>query len=92
MAIIDDFHCPWQCSYCETHQVVYVGDPEDLTIPDREAVRCYNCKRVEFLGDDLGEEAYAFLVDHGLPKDQSITEAVLLEHALIEDGQPIGSK
>lgn len=91
MPIVDDFNIRWQCSHCKTLQLAYMGDPLDLTIPDREAVRCYNCKRVELIGEPEGEEGFIFRVSHGLEDDQPITEAVLLEHAFIEDGTPIRS-
>lgn len=85
MPQINDFHIHWKCANCGARQKVYMGDPQDLTIPDREAVRCFACKRLEFIGGE--EEAFAFRVDHGLPDDQPITEAVLKEHAYIEDGR-----
>jgi hypothetical protein len=41
----------WLCVHCGQKQSVYVGDPEDFTIPDVEAVRCFSCKKIELTTD-----------------------------------------
>ena len=87
MPQVDDFNIRWKCIHCGVQQKVYMGDPEDFTLPDREAVRCCACKKLEFIGGK--EEEFAFRCVHGLEDDQPITEAILQEHAYIEDGEPI---
>jgi hypothetical protein len=80
MPPIDDFRIKWKCVHCGKNQLVYVGDPADYTIPDREAMRCYACKKVELI---VSKEE--FLDYHTDVKD--VTTETIEKHAFIQDGE-----
>lgn len=84
MPLIPNFNVEWSCVHCKVIQSVYVGDPEDLTIPDREAVRCYSCHKLELT---MSEED--FRLYHGIDENVLITQELIQEFAFIEDGQII---
>ena len=68
---IDVAYC--NCPKCGKRNYVYLGDMSDITAPDREAVRCWNCKTVGW----LGEESRDMAVDMGYES---------IEEAYVEDG------
>jgi hypothetical protein len=84
MPIIPDFSVGWRCGFCGTEQKVYVGDPEDLSLPDVEAVRCCSCKRLELMNEA------DFRLSKNLYDDEDkpipITHEVIEEYAYVEDG------
>lgn len=58
MPIESDFSESFRCGACGARQSVYLGDPNDLTLPDVDAVECCYCGFVELLGyDDWGGES-----------------------------------
>ena len=88
MPEIPDFTMKWQCKHCGARQTVYIGDPEDQTLPDVEAVRCYSCKKLELTMDDADFRASKCLYDEETDEPLPITEEVIRKHAYIEDGMP----
>lgn len=90
MPFVNTCHAEWLCGHCGTKQSVYTGDPEDLTIPDVEAVRCYQCKKVELTTDDdefcISNSLYASDdANDFLP----VTQELIEEYANIEEGVPV---
>lgn len=45
-----DYIC-FSCAKCSALQRVYNGDPNDLTLPDIDAVKCFRCGHVERFDD-----------------------------------------
>lgn len=86
MPIIPSYYEKWQCSNCQTIQKFHVGDPNDLTYLDPEAVKCFSCGKVELIDLDV------FTIMHGYDEDGNlleITEELIKSSAIIEDGEPI---
>lgn len=88
MPAIPNYNMDWQCKHCSAKQKVYVGDPEDLTRPDVEAVRCYACKKLELTMEDEEFRATHSLYDDETDEPLRITEQVIEEYAYIENGMP----
>lgn len=89
MPRIDDFNEKWKCAHCGVKQLVYVGDPEDQTLPDREAFRCYNCNKIELMMPEEDFRATHGLYDDDTDKPLQVTPELIAEHAFIEDGKPM---
>lgn len=89
MPAVPHYNMDWQCKHCNAKQTVYIGDPEDLTYPDVEAVRCCNCKKLELTMDDTDFRAIHGLYDEETDKPLQITEQVIEEYAFIENGMPL---
>lgn len=88
MPTLPNYHMDWQCKYCGTKQTVYVGDVNDLTKPDVDAVRCCACKKLELTSEDeLVYRSKWSLWDED-DNELPITDAVILMNAYIEDGIP----
>lgn len=51
MPFTPNFYERFTCDFCSAVQVVYIGDPQDMTIPDVEGVRCMYCGHVECVED-----------------------------------------
>lgn len=49
--MIEDFYIYLTCDKCGARQRVYNGDPNDLTLPDIDAVKCFWCGHVERFDD-----------------------------------------
>lgn len=58
---IDNCYFLFRCGACGVGQKVYNGDPNDLTHPDVDAVKCYRCGKAERL-DDLPDADPEFSV------------------------------
>lgn len=56
MPLESDYYTPFRCGACGTRQRVYMGDPNDLTVPDVQAVRCCQCGVVEPICDEFEME------------------------------------
>lgn len=79
----------WECRHCHTYQNVYIGDKDDMTLPDVEALRCYACKNLELTYEDHNEFNYSHNLYAGNDDLLPITQELIAEHAYIEDGRPI---
>jgi hypothetical protein len=89
MPALPNYHMDWQCKHCCAKQTVYVGDMEDLTRPDVDAVRCYACKKLELILDDDDFRATNSLYDDDTDAPLPITDELIEEYAYIEDGIPL---
>lgn len=85
-----------QCPYCFQQNIIYLGDLNDLTLPDIEACRCWSCKKKFWMPgskeiaetnagfglepEDLAERGHAD--ELGLEPEQD-----LIESAFCEDGK-----
>lgn len=49
-------YLPFGCGACGATQLVYNGDPNDLTLPDVDAVRCWCCRTVTRVGDGAASD------------------------------------
>jgi len=45
-----------RCPKCKTKNWVFAGDPDDLTKPDPESMKCFNCKTVSWIAQSIKEE------------------------------------
>lgn len=41
-----------QCEHCKQWNYVYVGDPYDVTRPDVDQFRCWNCEKLTWTTED----------------------------------------
>lgn len=56
MPIESNFEELFRCGECGAKQLVYFGDPNDLTQPDVDAVECCYCGAVEPIDPDGDDE------------------------------------
>lgn len=47
---------PFTCGACGTEQMVYIGDPDDCTLPDVDEGECHACGAVTRFCDPLWVE------------------------------------
>ncbi len=45
-----------KCSSCNTDNWYYIGDADDLTLPDVDGTECYKCGHKEIIADWEDEE------------------------------------
>jgi len=60
-----------RCCRCSKMNLVELGDTEDLTIPDVEAFRCWNCKEISWSYE--GQEDQKILTNPD-PKNANIND------------------
>jgi hypothetical protein len=87
MPIVSNLYQEWQCKHCGVLQLVLLGDLEDFTCPDIEAVRCYECHGLEL----FDEVAYRFshnLYDEETNGPSTITDSMIENSDYIVEGKP----
>lgn len=67
MPLENQFYLPFVCAACGTRQRVYNGDPDDLTLPDFEAVKCYRCSSCELTDKESFTDPECRLTRVGVP-------------------------
>lgn len=79
------------CPHCDTRNRINQGDTYNYRGVDKEAIRCWKCNQVHFLGteEDFRTEYYPLIwEDYGedVP-NVPITQDMIISYALVEDGQ-----
>lgn len=82
--MIETWYKIW-CPRCEIPNWICNGDTSDMTVPDIEAIECFNCGKKFWIDEtQIGMENYSHLLEDG----ETTLDEILEDEAYYEKGKP----